>query len=125
MANDPPDPTHPDLARFRTGEVLANAVAAVSLNRQLGIAYRLAPGWGYTHTATVIQLSDVRALVHDCVVDHARQVNASDGRVLNDAVATKLFETKLVVVDGAWKVAENTLIQRWEEVGGCASSAPR
>lgn len=124
-ANDPPDPTHPDLARFRTGDVLTNAVAAVSLNRQLGIAYRLAPGRGYTHTAEVLQLSDVRALVHDCVVDHAQQVNLPDGRILNDTVATKLFETKLVVVEGAWKVAENTLSHRWEGVGGCASSAPR
>ena len=123
--NDPPDPMHPDLARFRTGEVLTNAVEAVTQNRQLGIAYRLAPGSSYTHTASVLQSSDVRALVRDCVVDSARQVDLSDGHVLNDRVATKLFDTRLVVVDGAWKVAENQLVDRWEGVGGCAVAASR
>ncbi len=118
--NDPPDPTHPDLAKFRTGEVLANARNAVLQNQQFGIAYRLPSGTQYTHTAMIVQATDVRAVVHDCVIDRAQQVALADGRVLNDAVATKLFETTLVVSEGVWKVSENTLLDRWEGVRGCA-----
>jgi hypothetical protein len=123
--NDPPDPTHPDLARFRTGEVLTRAVEVVAHNRELGIAYRLPSGSSYTHSASVLQVSDVRAIVRDCVVDSAQQVDLSDGHVLNDRVATKLFETRLVVADGSWKVAANELVDRWEGVGGCAVAASR
>jgi hypothetical protein len=123
--NDPPNAGHPDLARFRTGEVLANARTAVLRNQQLGIAYRLPRDADYTHTATIVQATDVRAVVHDCVVDRAQQVALADGRVLNDAIATKLFETTLVVSEGVWKVSENALVERWEGVGGCAVSGSR
>jgi hypothetical protein len=93
-------------------------------NQRLGIAYRLPGGAAYTHTATILQSTDVGALVHDCVVDRAQQVVMADGRVLNGSIATKLFETKLVVSDGVWKVSENALLERWEGIGGCASADP-
>lgn len=119
--NDPPDESHPDLARFRMGDVLVNARTAVAQNQRLGIAYRLPGDTEYQHTATIVQATDVRALVHDCVVDRAQQVALADGQVLNSSVATKLFETTLVVSDGVWKVAENALLERWEGIAGCAS----
>jgi hypothetical protein len=119
--NDPPDPTHPDLARYRTGVVLANAVATVRGNQRLGIAYRSAQGTRAAHQATVVELTAKAAVVRNCVVDDTQQVSMADGHVLNDATATKLFETKLELVDSSWKVAENSLLERWEGVGGCAS----
>ena len=123
--NDPPDASHPDLARFRTGDVLATARTAVLQNQRLGIAYRLPGDAEFVHTATILQASDVQALVHDCVVDDAQQVTLTDGHVLNGSVATKLFETTLVVSDGVWKVSENALLERWEGIGGCASDESR
>lgn len=119
--NDPPDPDHPDLARYRTGEVLRSGIASVASNRNLGIAYRMAPAATFRHEARVVQLSDVRALVHDCIVDEARQVAMGDGTVLNDAVATKLYATRLMLVDGTWKVFENDLLERRDGVVSCAS----
>jgi hypothetical protein len=121
--NDPPDVNHPDLGRFRTGAVLENAVASVRLNELVGLAYRLAPGSMYSHTPTITMLDDTDAVVRDCVVDDAQQVNIADGQVLNASIATKLFETRLVREGDAWKVAENALLQRWEGVAGCAGSA--
>ena len=75
----------------------------------------------FVHAATILQASDVQALVHDCLVDDAQQVTLTDGHVLNGWVATKLFETTLVVSDGVWKVSENALLERWEGRGGCTS----
>jgi hypothetical protein len=117
--NDPPDPGHPDLARFRTGAVLANALDAVGQNRQLGIAYRLPAESVYGHQPTISQVSDNTALVRNCLVDDAQQVAVSSGLVLNSSVATKLFETTLVREEGIWKVAENAMVKRWEGVATC------
>lgn len=121
-ANDPPDPNHPDLGRYRVGAVLDNAVASVRQNQQLGIAYRWPVGSRSSHSGTVSALDADRAVVRNCVVDDAQQVAMADGRVLNSSVATKLFEAKLQRVDGVWKVAENSLLERWEGVSGCAAS---
>jgi hypothetical protein len=123
--NDPPDPAHTDLARYRTGAVLENAVATVSQNRSLGLAFRLPPEPAYSHATTVQSLTVDRSVVRTCVVDDAQLVAQHDGRVLNDAVATKLFLTTLLRVEGGWKVAENSLIDRWEGVAGCAASPVR
>lgn len=123
--NDPPDPDHPDLARYRTGEVLRAGIASVASNRSLGIAFRMAPGATFRHEARVVQRTDVRALVHDCIVDEARQVAMVDGAVLNDAVATKLYATRLTLIDGMWKVFENDLVARRDGVVPCASLSPR
>jgi hypothetical protein len=120
--NDPPDVNHPDLGRFRTGAVLENAVASVHLNQLVGIGFRLPAGSVYSHTPTIQTLSDTSAVVHDCVVDDAQQVNIVDGTVFNSSVATKLFATTLLLVDGMWKVAENSLLHRWEGVATCEQS---
>lgn len=120
--NDPPDPNHPDLGRFRMGAVLDNAVASVRENQQLRIAYRRPSGSRSSHSGTVSALDADRAVVRNCVVDDAQQVGLADGRILNSSVATKLFEAKLQRVDGVWKVAENSLLERWEGVSGCAAS---
>jgi hypothetical protein len=118
--NDPPDPHHPDLARYRTGPVLENAVAAVRQNQTLGIAYRRPTAGPSRHHATIVGVDDGRATVRNCVVDDVQQIALSDGRVLNGSVATKLFETTVWRVAGEWKVVENVLVARWEGVDGCA-----
>jgi hypothetical protein len=121
--NDPPDPDHPDLARYRTGEVLDNAIESVRQNQLLGIAYRHGTSAAPAMSGTIVSLDDEAAIVRNCIVDNVQQVALSDGHVLNDAVATKLFETTLWWVDGTWKVARNSLVQRWEGVAGCAVSS--
>lgn len=121
--NDPPRPDHPDLAAYRTGEVLARAVASVQQNQRLGLGYRLADEAPYAHEATIAHLDEGAAVARNCVVDGAQLVSQADGRVLNDAVVTKLFETTLVAVDGRWKVADNVVLERWEGVAGCAASS--
>ena len=63
--------------------------------------------------------------MRDCLVDDASQVVLVDGRVLNDAVATKLFETDLVLADGRWKVSDNSMIHRWDGLSGCALDGSR
>jgi hypothetical protein len=120
--NDPPDPDHHDLGRYRTGPVLEMAVASVRQNQRLGIAYRRPAASQSSHRATVVSLGPDAAVVHACVIDDARQVAMADGRVLNDSTATKLFETRLEVADGLWKVSQNSLLDRWEGVAGCAVS---
>ncbi len=121
--NDPPDPHHPDLARYRTGPVLEHAVASVTQNQALGIAYRRVALGPSRHHATVVGVADGRATVRNCVVDDVQQIAVRDGQVLNASIATKLFETTVRLVDGDWKVAENALVARWEGVDGCAASS--
>jgi hypothetical protein len=119
VVNDPPDPAHPDLARYRTGEVLVAATRNVEENRAQQISYRLPPQAEYRHQATVLMSDGTEATVRNCVVDDAIQVHA-DGRVVDSAVVTKLFAMRLNRVDGHWKVAENRTLDRWEGVAGCA-----
>jgi hypothetical protein len=122
-ANDPPDPGHPELVRFRAGAVLHDAVRAVEHNRLVGIAYRRPDPSSSSHRAVVELIEGDRAVVRNCVVDDVRQVALADGRVLNASTATKLFRTTLERFEQQWKVVENVLVDRWEGVAGCAPAS--
>jgi hypothetical protein len=118
--NDPPDPDHPDLARYRTGKLLADVRELVESNRMLGIAYRLPPGPLYSHTARIDSLESEHARVTACLIDDGHRVAVAHGEILNDAVITKLFEMDLVLEAGQWRASEMRWSDRWEGVAGCA-----
>jgi hypothetical protein len=120
-ANDPPDPDHAGLWRYYAGVALERARTSIATNRTLGHAVRLPEHTRYAHDASVVDLSDGVATVTDCAVDDSQLVVARDGTVLNDQVATSRARATLERVDGAWRVVDVTVLDRWEGVVPCVA----
>lgn len=118
-ANDPPDPAHPGLAAYRAGDLLAGAIDAVERNRELGVAFRHRDQSRYRHEPRIIELSERHAVVLNCVVDDALQVEIQTGRVIDDSVSTKRFRTVLELIEGQWRVVSNELLGSQEGDQGC------
>ncbi|WP_208028500.1 hypothetical protein [Rhabdothermincola sediminis] len=119
-ANDPPDPEHPDLERYATGDALERAVANVKERRSLNRVIRLPAESQYRHMAQVETIVGDRATVIDCGVDDTLVIDVPSGVVLNNAVETTRWRTELVRVDDTWKVARNSVLEAWRGVDGCA-----
>ncbi|WP_334144742.1 hypothetical protein [Rhabdothermincola sp.] len=122
-ANDPPNPDHPGLARYYTGEALERARDSIQQNRIAGVLLRLPPGSVYRHEAVVTEIGEGRAAIRDCAVDDGLVLSVQDGAVLNNAVVTTHAEATLLHVDGLWKVDDVVVDARWEGVAGCAMSS--
>jgi hypothetical protein len=119
--NDPPDPDHPDLARYRTGQVREAAVEGTRERQSRGQAFRLPPNSIYEHRPTIVNVEPTRAVVQNCVVDDGQLVDIASGTVLDGTIVSKLFVTTLDLVEDVWKVAGNSVVEEWPGVSGCAS----
>jgi hypothetical protein len=120
VVNDPPNPDHPDLATYRTGEALEQSKANVQERKDLGQVVRLPDEPEYMHDPRVESVDGDVAVVRDCSVDDSLLVEVGTGQVLNDDVATVLWETHVAREGGEWKVSANYVTQEWEGVAGCA-----
>jgi hypothetical protein len=119
-ANDPPDPNHPDLARYRTGDALETAVANINDRIKLGQAIRLPSDSVYGNTSHVEAINGEEADVLSCSIDDSVLYDRASGSVLNDRVSTFEFRLTLVKDNGLWKVSTGTQLHRWEGVSNCA-----
>ncbi|MCB0978785.1 MAG: hypothetical protein KDB02_15130, partial [Acidimicrobiales bacterium] len=72
---------------------------------------------------TVLSVEGDTAVVQECFVDDDLIVRRDTGEVVNDAIATHNVRGEMNRVDGAWRVSEARLIQRWEGVAGCAAGS--
>ena len=120
-ANDPADPTFPGLEATRTGPALAQAVDSVAAFQASGRVGRFPDDSIAEHRAEVVSVSGDRATVRDCSIDDGQIVVAETGEVVNDLVATHLFEASMVRDGGRWKLESLNLADRWEGVAGCAT----
>ena len=120
-ANDPADPTFPGLEATMTGPALAKAVDSVAAFQASGRVGRFPEDSIAEHRAEVVSVSGDRATVRDCSIDDGQIVIAATGEVVNDVVATHLFEASMVRDGDRWKVESLNLADRWEGVAGCAT----
>jgi len=121
-SSNPPDRRHPELARFATGEALTVALRTIERRESLRQGVRLPEGSAYRHAPVLERLETARAVIRDCSIDDSVVYDLNSGQVLNDAVATNIWRTSLVYVDGGWKVASNELISSTDGFAPCPGS---
>jgi hypothetical protein len=109
-ANDPPNPDHPDLARWYTGPALERARAEIAKNKSQGVVIRTRANttWGFKSPLVEVQLD--HAQVHACLIDDAMKVSISTGVVIDDEVVNSDVEAALVRTERGWAVQENRFI---------------
>ena len=115
-----PNPADPALARYATGRQLEAVIAETQKNLDEGLALRPNPEPANYRRVEVTSVDGDSAVVQECFVDDALVVTVDTGDVVNDTVATHNVRAELQRVDGQWRVAQASLIQRWEGVAGCA-----
>lgn len=115
-----PDPDDPALREFATGRQLEAVITETQANLDQGLAFERAAEPHDFQRVTVVEMDGDRATVQECVVDDGLIVRRSSGEVVDDAVSTHNVQAQLLRVDGAWKVSEARLLQRFEGVAGCA-----
>ena len=115
-----PDPNDPALREYATGEQLEAVIAETRANLDQGLAFRARPNPADIRTVAVVEVDGGHAVVQECFVDDGLVVRRDTGEVVNDTVATHNVRGELVRIDGAWRVSEARLVQRWEGVAGCA-----
>ena len=115
-----PDPGDPALREYATGAQLDAVIAETQSNLDQGLAFQRAAEPHDYQRVSVVELEGDRAVVQECVVSDGVIVRRATGEVVNDEVATHNVRGELSRVDGAWRVSEARLVQRWEGVAGCA-----
>jgi hypothetical protein len=118
--NDPPDDANPEIDALAVGPALDALVAIVRGNMAAGTVFRAAQPSRTSHRLEVRSVNGPVATLYDCFVDDGLVVEASSGRVINAAVATKEVSATLLLVDGRWKVFDDVFDSRTEGVAGCA-----
>lgn len=116
----PPNPEDPALVEFATGEQLVQVMTEARRNRDEGLALRR-PDEGVRHSrVNVVRVEGDAATLQECYVDDGIVFRPATGEVVDDAVVTQSVEATMQRVDGVWRLARTSLLQRWEGVAGCA-----
>ncbi len=73
--------------------------------------------------AISVQITGDQATILACDVDDGILYEPASGKVLNSDVTTARDQATLTLVDGSWKLATRTQLQKWNGVAGCAVSS--
>jgi hypothetical protein len=119
VANDPPNPDHPDLERFATGAALYRDRSAIGNFRLLRQIVRLPAQSEWRHDAAVESVSIGEAVVLDCSVDDSVLIDEPSGRVLNDGVSTYRLRAVAVRLPDGWRIGSVDVVEKWDGVAGC------
>jgi hypothetical protein len=115
-----PNPDYPALAEYATGSQLDAVIAETRANLDAGVAFQARENSVASQKVTVVSVEGGEAVVQECVVDDGLLVRRATGEILNDDISTHNVRGRLLRVEGKWRVAGTTLVQRWEGVAGCA-----
>jgi hypothetical protein len=102
VSGSPPDPDHPLLLRWATGPLLEKAQQR---RRQFALEGHHLVG-GYDSHPRVIELTEGRAVIEDCLLDTAPWVDASGAVVEPVLDGRRYFQTIVVRAGEQWKVSE-------------------
>jgi hypothetical protein len=119
-ANDPPNPDHPDLAKYATGAALENERASIAEHRSLGQVVKLPPESRFGSSAVLTSHGEGVAAISDCATDDSKLVDVATGVVLDDEDATFRIQASLLLVEGEWRVVAVDTVQKWEGIVACA-----
>lgn len=112
---NPPNPDHPLLAQVATGSELVRLRELLASDRSLG---RIVRGQ-IDVSPRVVQLTDTRAVVDDCLLDHTGVYDTTSGSLLEPVdTERRRFTAVLIRESGRWKVSDLT-----EVPGGAGCSA--
>ncbi len=118
--NDPPNPDDPRLGAYEAGAALENDRRIIGQNKASGVEIQLPKNPQYAHHPVAALSADhQRITITDCALDDGLLVNATTGSVVNGQVETQLWSANLIVVDGAWKVTEARIVEKWAGVRAC------
>jgi hypothetical protein len=112
-ANNPPDPNHPDLERYATGEALRSVRSTIAGHRSMDIALRAADKSEARHLPRVQSVSGGAASVLDCALDDGVTFRWSSGEVLEDSVYTYALRAEMTEEEGVWRVAHVFKTDQW------------
>jgi hypothetical protein len=115
-----PNPDDPRLAEFATGRQLDQVRTETRANLDQGLALRAAADPANLQRVTVASLNGDRAVVQECAVSDDVVFRRDTGQIVNDSVVTYNVRGELERVQGVWRVAAVTLVQKWQGVAGCA-----
>lgn len=118
--NRPPDPADPELRVYATGRAYDEVLTATQKNQREGITVRSPANSQARYEPEVVSTDGDNAIVRECSVDDGVVYEMATGRVINDAVVTRLSTIFLAREGGRWKVTTAQTDQRWEGVAGCA-----
>jgi len=117
-ATSPPDPAHPNLARYTAGPALERTIHEIDNQRQLNQEVRLPPGSRSSSRAMTVSIHGARADVRTCVVDDSQLVDAPSGIVLNNEVVTMVIDLALEQ-RATWVVVDAVKQAEWPGVRSC------
>jgi hypothetical protein len=100
-AYDPPNPSHPDLLAYLSGDILARVQNLLTQYQSQGVSIvgtvQLSP--------TLLTMAGDTALVQDCFVDRSQSVNTTTREPVGQPSETVLhIEAHMERTDGTWKV---------------------
>lgn len=119
-SSQPPDPEHPGLEQFLTGEQLETTVDQVVHRQTLGQALKASPQNLARQNSRVTNIDGDSATVYTCELDDLVLYDVASGRTLNDAVATREW-TLTLTRDQSWRVSESVIETQVDGVSGCAA----
>jgi hypothetical protein len=119
-ASEVADPSLPLLEMTHTGAALQATRDSLEAFRTTGRVGRDAPNSVFERRAAVVSVDGDSSSVRDCTVDDRQIVVAASGEVVNDLVATVLFQGTMVIEGGSWKLASLSVEDEWEGIAGCA-----
>jgi hypothetical protein len=67
---------------------------------------------------------DGSVLIVDCEIDDAVVYEVGTGDVIDDDIATRLVEARMVYEAPTWKLALSRITKEWSGVGECSDQAP-
>lgn len=117
---DPPNPDHPQLPEYATGDQLEQVRSETAERRDRGLAMRAANPSASSHDVEVVSLESGRAELQDCFVNDGVVYDVASGQPVDDAVVTRSVSAVMVIEGGVWKLARASVLQEWEGVAGCA-----
>ncbi len=116
----PPNPDHPALRSYATGQQLEQVVQETRKNLEQELALRHAEAPAQEGWVKVLSVDGETAIVQECVVDDDVVYRYTTNEVVNAEVATHSVRATMRNVGGDWKVEAVQLVQRWDGVAGCA-----
>ncbi len=119
-ASELADPSLPAVEMTHTGPALQTTREALEAFRVTGRVGRDAPDSIFERRPEVVSVTGNSATVRDCTVDDRQIVVAATGEVVNDLVATVLFQGTMINEGGSWKLSRLSVEDEWEGVAGCA-----
>ena len=112
-----PNPENPALSNHFVGPALVKVKQVMVDLKQTGIKV-VANQAADANVSDVVVAGD-KGSAKVCIVDNAVQVQVSNGKVVNDQVASQLYKVTLVRSDGRWLIDEQMRGQSWPDVRGC------